>query len=143
MPATGDWIDFARKASLRLERRSSSSGIETCFCAAEESRAMPVTGDWIDFARKASLRLERCSSSSGIETCFCAAEESRDDWIRTSDLLVPNQAHYQAVLHPVSSKVRAESIHYFSKNTTEDFRFFLRAFLVGKCPKIGSLCITL
>ena len=27
--------------------------------------------------------------------------KSRGDWIRTSDLLVPNQAHYQAVLHPV------------------------------------------
>ncbi len=24
----------------------------------------------------------------------------RDDWIRTSDLYVPNVAHYRAVLHP-------------------------------------------
>gem|GEM_PF-5336650 len=29
------------------------------------------------------------------------SQNGRDDWIRTSDLLVPNQAHYQAVLHPV------------------------------------------
>jgi hypothetical protein len=27
----------------------------------------------------------------------------RDDWIRTSDLYVPNVAHYRAVLHPVLS----------------------------------------
>jgi hypothetical protein len=74
---------------------------------------------------------------------FCVAEESRDDWIRTSDLLVPNQAHYQAVLHPVSSKVRAESIHAFPGNTTEVFLFFLRAFLVGNSLKIGSLSLTL
>lgn len=25
---------------------------------------------------------------------------SRDDWIRTSDLIVPNDARYQATLHP-------------------------------------------
>ena len=24
----------------------------------------------------------------------------RDDWIRTSDLFVPNEARYQAALHP-------------------------------------------
>ena len=35
---------------------------------------------------------------------FRAAEKSRGDWIRTSDLLFPKQAHYQAVLRPVRSK---------------------------------------
>ena len=27
---------------------------------------------------------------------------SRGDWIRTSDLMLPKHAHYQAVLHPVT-----------------------------------------
>ena len=31
---------------------------------------------------------------------FRVAEKSRGDWIRTSDLLFPKQAHYQAVLRP-------------------------------------------
>ena len=26
----------------------------------------------------------------------------RGDWIRTSDLMLPKHAHYQAVLHPVT-----------------------------------------
>ena len=30
---------------------------------------------------------------------------SRGDWIRTSDLMLPKHAHYQAVLHPVASSV--------------------------------------
>jgi len=47
------------------------------------------------------------------------------------------------VLHPVSSKVRAESIHAFPGNTTEVFLFFLRAFLVGNWLKIGILSLTL
>ena len=28
---------------------------------------------------------------------------SRGDWIRTSDLMLPKHAHYQAVLHPEAS----------------------------------------
>lgn len=27
-------------------------------------------------------------------------EECRDDWIRTSDLFVPNEARYRTALHP-------------------------------------------
>ena len=34
-----------------------------------------------------------------------SGQKNRGDWIRTSDLLVPNQALYQAEPHPVSLKV--------------------------------------
>ena len=40
-------------------------------------------------------------------------ENGRDDWIRTSDLLVPNQAHYQAVLHPANCGEIPRSIPAF------------------------------
>jgi hypothetical protein len=30
---------------------------------------------------------------------------SRGDWIRTSDLMLPKHAHYQAVLHPEAKPI--------------------------------------
>ena len=33
----------------------------------------------------------------------------RDDWIRTSDLFVPNEARYRAALHPVHIECKKES----------------------------------
>ena len=39
----------------------------------------------------------------------------RDDWIRTSDLYVPNVAHYRAVLHPAKSAVKIENSPYKSR----------------------------
>jgi hypothetical protein len=35
-----------------------------------------------------------------LTLCFL----SRDDWIRTSDLFVPNEARYRAALQPVKYK---------------------------------------
>ena len=33
----------------------------------------------------------------------------RDDWIRTSDLFVPNEARYQAALHPEENSFGKEA----------------------------------
>ena len=36
---------------------------------------------------------------------------SRDDWIRTSDLVVPNDARYRAALHPVMLSINDRALH--------------------------------
>ena len=44
-------------------------------------------------------------------------KNGRNDRIRTCDLLVPNQTHYQAVLHP-DCKCYYTPIHYFAKENS-------------------------
>ena len=54
----------------------------------------------------------------------------RDDWIRTSDPVVPNDVRYQTALHPVVSGIAnlqllLNSHHYFHQKTSTDYIAFL------------------
>ena len=52
---------------------------------------------------QAYLIREGCCSVGFIDAWYCAGSvnNGRDDWIRTSDLVVPNDARYQTAPHPV------------------------------------------
>ncbi len=62
--------------------------------ALRTSKTLPVE-------RSGGVRLKIESPQTLVETHFGGDPKNRGDWIRTSDLLFPKQAHYQAVLHPV------------------------------------------
>ena len=48
---------------------------------------------------------------------------SRDDWIRTSDLVVPNDARYRATLHPVKAESKNNYLLISEKIYTESCLF--------------------
>ena len=60
----------------------------------------------------ATLRKQKSLSQLMLQQAFAFC---RDDWIRTSDLYVPNVAHYRAVLHPAKSAVKIENSPYKSR----------------------------
>ena len=51
--------------------------------------------------RRTKYRLRKKATANKVSPSQKSyGEQSRDDWIRTSDLYVPNVARYRAALHP-------------------------------------------
>ena len=69
---------------------------------ADSGHSAARKGFFYFFALKFGYSIEtKNPNASPIRKVFGLFVCGRSDWIRTSGLLVPNQAHYQAVLHPV------------------------------------------
>ena len=93
------------------------------------------------------LRLEhvliQCSRSLFLQSQ--KSQKSRDDWIRTSDLLVPNQAHYQAVLRPVRFNQRGANVGLLcrvSRGKSAQNEILLKGETAGKMPRVKMTRMT-
>ncbi len=69
---------------------------------ADSGHSTARKGFFYFFALKFGYSIEtKNPNASPIRKVFGLFVCGRSDWTRTSGLLVPNQAHYQAVPHPV------------------------------------------